>query len=323
MAGHRLVLVDPISLKGKELSAVLAGRDLAFSDVVLLDRAEAAGTLSEFAGAAAVVRALDTEPLEPSDVVVFCGAPDLLVANAQRLEQRGNRVIDLTDGAPIAGSRVVLAGVNDANLEGSRWLRAPHPGAVVIGRVLHALREAAPVLRAEAVVFEPVAARGPGAIDELHQQVVELLSFRPAPAGVLGTRLAFNVVPASGSEEWDRESQIGDEVRFVLGSEAPAVQVQSIRAPVFLGLAVSLSLELEEDCDVTLVGEILAESPWLALPPGLPATPGDLPGDDGARIWVTPMAVRETARVRVWAATDWLRGGCLVNAVAILERLGA
>jgi aspartate-semialdehyde dehydrogenase len=177
-----------------------------------------------------------------------------------------------------------------------------------------------PVLRLDAVVVEPVAERGEPALDELQEQVREILSFRPPPTAVLGARLAFDVRPAAPGAAASLERVLREELAFVLGAEAPPVLATVLRAPVFLGLALLIHAETEEEPDPVYLRQALSEGPNLVLRDA-PVTPGDLPEEGPDAVFVSLLEEREPGRLRLWAVTDHLRRGCVTNAVELLARL--
>ena len=74
-----------------------------------------------------------------------------------------------------------------------RSSRGSSPGAAAAAR-----QKAGAIRRAVATVFEPASERGQRAMDELHQQTVNLLSFQPLPKDVFDVQVAFNMVARYG-----------------------------------------------------------------------------------------------------------------------------
>ena len=75
-----------------------------------------------------------------------------------------------------------------------------HPAALMLALLLGQVRQATAVRAAFATLLEPASEHGRGAMDELHQQTVSLLSFQGLPKALYDIQIAFNATPAAGPE---------------------------------------------------------------------------------------------------------------------------
>ena len=75
-----------------------------------------------------------------------------------------------------------------------------HPAAIVLAAFLRRLHSRFPLARAVAHIFEPASERGRAGINELQQQTVDLLSFRPPQKRVFDAQVSFNLLAAYGEE---------------------------------------------------------------------------------------------------------------------------
>ena len=75
-----------------------------------------------------------------------------------------------------------------------------HPAAVMLALLANNLRQATPLTRLVATLIEPASQHGAPAMDELHQQTVNLLSFQPLPKDQYDAQVSFNVLPALGDD---------------------------------------------------------------------------------------------------------------------------
>src|SRR5450755_1021086 len=101
---HRVAIVGASSLRGKELTHVLEDRHFPTDDVVLLDESVLAGTLTEAAGAATFIRALDADSFEGAGFVFFAGSAADAGRNWATAQKAGATVIDLTGALSPAGN---------------------------------------------------------------------------------------------------------------------------------------------------------------------------------------------------------------------------
>ena len=73
-----------------------------------------------------------------------------------------------------------------------------HPAVIAIALLLQRLQQVAPIRFAAATVLEPASEFGRTAMDELHQQTVNLLNFQPVPHGIYDAQIAFNLLGGMG-----------------------------------------------------------------------------------------------------------------------------
>ncbi len=74
-----------------------------------------------------------------------------------------------------------------------------HPAATVLAMLALRAEKAAKVGRMTAIVFEPASEIGQTAMDELHEQTVNLLSFQDLPKNVFDMQVAFNMTAQYGA----------------------------------------------------------------------------------------------------------------------------
>ena len=95
---------------------------------------------------------------------------------------------------------------------------AAHPVTTMLGAALQAAGRLARVTHAYATVLQPASENGAAALDEMHQQTVNLLSFQALPTAVYDVQAGFNLLP-----------RFGDEATATLGSTAELVRRQLSR----------------------------------------------------------------------------------------------
>ena len=73
-----------------------------------------------------------------------------------------------------------------------------HPAALALALLMERLQQAAPVRYAAATVMLPASEFGRAAMDELHQQTVNLLSFQSIPRATFDAQVAYNLLCGFG-----------------------------------------------------------------------------------------------------------------------------
>ncbi len=265
---YRIGIVGATSLLGKELADELNESLLAASDVLLFDEEEASGQVTAAGDEAAVIRQVEPGSFDRMDFVFFAGDREQTAQHWQEARRSGASVVDLSFGlegergalvrAPWVGATLKgrAAETQPLNLETPAVIAA-HPAAVMLALVAARISGAMKVRSLAATVVEPASQGGREAMDELHQQTVNLLSFQTLPKEQYDAQVAFNVLPSLG--ESAKVPLLTTEERIVRHygqcgqGVLPVLDLELIQAPVFHGYVASVLLELEDE---TTAGEI-------------------------------------------------------------------
>ncbi|HSS47571.1 MAG TPA: Asd/ArgC dimerization domain-containing protein [Thermoanaerobaculia bacterium] len=305
-----IAILHPTNLQGKELRETIEARHPGWTDIRLLStREDEIGTLTEAAGAAALVNRYEPEALEGVDLAFLCGTAE---ENRPILGElpAGATAILLSPDATLEDGVPVVAGVNSEAAHGRRTLVSPHPAAVILAHLLSPLREFAPT-EAVATLMQPASMKGQAGLEELFEnsrQIVAMTSRTSTP--VFGTQLAFNVLPASAEAA-------GDQLHTVLAG-APPVTLQILQGGVFHGVAASLLVRCPSNPTLAAFRKALGENPVLeaAVKPRL-LGPVDAAGSD--KVILGSLRKDETGAFWLWAVMDNLTRGGALNALEIAE----
>jgi aspartate-semialdehyde dehydrogenase len=198
-----------------------------------------------------------------------------------------------------------------------------HAAAIALGLLLERIQLAAQVRSVVATVLEPASDFGRKAMDELHQQTVNLLSFQSLPRAIYDAQVAYNLLGAMGENSTISLSAVESRIRrhyeLLSAGRWPALALHVLHAPVFHGTTFSIAVELERPVEIAAVEDALSgEHIDLVLedtdsPSNLAATGQN---DVLVRMRPEPLARNssETVRLWLWAAVDNLRLNAL-NAV--------
>ncbi len=270
---YRIGIVGATSLLGKELADELNESLLAASDVLLFDEEEASGQVTAAGDEAAVIRQVEPGSFDRMDFVFFAGDREQTAEHWQEARRSGASVVDLTFGlegergalvrAPWVGATLKgrAAETQPLNLETPAVIAA-HPAAVMLALVAARVSGAMKVRSLAATVVEPASQGGREAMDELHQQTVNLLSFQTLPKEQYDAQVAFNVLPSLG--ESAKVPLLTTEERILrhygqCGQGAlPVLDLELIQAPVFHGYVASVLLELEDEATAGEIEQALA-----------------------------------------------------------------
>jgi aspartate-semialdehyde dehydrogenase len=313
-----VVLVNPTTLVGKELREELERRRELWSELRLVSRDdEEVGTLTEIAGAAAMVGRAEAADLDGAGLVFFCGDREASLpllaavpAGAVAVVLAADATVD--DGLPL------VAGINLEALDGAppgRPLLSPHPGAILLAHLLHPLREFG-LEEAVATLVQPASMYGTPGLDELYAQARRIIAIAgQEPAEVLPGQLAFNLFPSHLPG-----GHLGAEVAAVLGEGGVEPAVEVVQGAVFHSFAAALYVRCRARPEAEELRQALGEHPWNRL-----AEDAELlgPVDAAASAEVVVGPVRGEAAGRgfwIWGVMDNLTRGGALNALQIAER---
>jgi aspartate-semialdehyde dehydrogenase len=334
---YRIGIVGASSLAGKELSEELASSLLAASDFVLLDVEDAAGQVTAAADEVSFIQPLEASSFERMDFVFFAGGAAMTKKHWQGARRAGASIVDLTYA--LEGEKDVLVRapwvaevlakktphkLPDLNTPA---VVAAHPVAVMLALVAGKLQAKLALTTVAATVMEPASEYGREAMDELHQQTVNLLSFQALPREQYDAQVSFNLLPELGESAkvnlGATEQRIRDHYAELSHGQLPALALQIVQAPVFHGYVLSLLVELGESVAVHQVEAALAGDP-IDVVSGESDPPSNLSAagqeDIMVRVRKDSGDGEKGTRFWIWMAADNLKLAAL-NAIACATEL--
>ncbi|MGL5719278.1 MAG: aspartate-semialdehyde dehydrogenase [Alphaproteobacteria bacterium] len=211
-----------------------------------------------------------------------------------------------------------------------RLIASPNCIATPLALALAPLHQKASLKRLVVSTYQSVSGAGKRAMDELFNQTRQVLSNAHLQKEVFSQQIAFNLIPQIGSlnlaGDSDEEKKVKEEVQKILACEIP-IAVTCVRVPVFVGHAMSVWVELEEELSGTDVRSLLQKAPSLQVSvrekeaDGKPFTPLDCAGDDIALISRVRRDKSSPNAFSLWICCDNLRKGAALNALQIAEML--
>jgi aspartate-semialdehyde dehydrogenase len=316
---YKIAIVGAATLLGKELKDAISESTMAAATFSLLDEEQAQGQLEQVGDEVTFVQPILSDTFEKVDFTFFCGSEDLTRKHWASALRAGSTVLDLSGALDQEPGVLVrapwLAGDTGAGDLFTPAVVPAHPAALALAMLMERLRPALPRFIA-ATLLVPASEFGRGAMDELHQQTVSLLSFQGVPKAVYDAQAAYNML--SGMGELAQLSLPRLEARIRRHYEAlgngrlPALALQAIAAPVFHGHTFSIAIELERPVDIAALEEALSgDHVDLVLedtdsPSNLAAT-----GQNDVLVRLRPIVEgrnpNQVTRFWLWAASDNLR----------------
>jgi aspartate-semialdehyde dehydrogenase len=266
MAGKiwRGAIVGASTLLGKELAEELNGAADISWNITLLDAEDAGGTITAAGDEAMVIQPIAADSFVGVDVVFFAGEGSAALQFWKAVHAAGASIVDLTgalEGQPHVHVRSPLvAGGTAPDLATIAEVSA-HPAAIMLALASTRLQQSG-LQRMAATVLQPASALGNAGVEEVHQQTVGLLSFKPLQKDIYDAQVAFNLVASLGtSAKASLETTRATIVRHISAlagnSTADRVTLQLLQAPVFHGYTASVYVELSEGIEESKLRGIL------------------------------------------------------------------
>ena len=261
---YKIAIVGASSLLGKELKDAISESTLAAASFTLLDDQQAQGQLDQVGDEITFVQAIEPDAFEKVDFTFFCGSQDITHLHWKTALQAGSTVLDLSgalDQEPGVLIRAPWLAANDVSADLFTPAIVPaHPAALTLALLLERIRAALPRFIA-ATLLAPASEFGRLAMDELHQQTVNLLSFQSLPKAIYDAQTAYNLLSGTGESSQislsNLEARIRRHYEALGGGRLPALALQAIAAPVFHGHTFSIAVELERAVEISALEEAL------------------------------------------------------------------
>ncbi|HKH47409.1 MAG TPA: hypothetical protein VKM72_22355 [Thermoanaerobaculia bacterium] len=309
-----IAILHPSNLLGKELIETIERRAKQWREVRLLSTHEdEVGSLTEAAGAAALVTQYEPDSLHGISTVYFCGPIASNRPLFADLPSGTTGVVLSPDATPEDGVPVV-AGVNTEAANLGAVVVSPHPAVVLLAHLLHPLRGLKPE-SAIATVIQPASMYDNPGLEDLFEQTRHIVTMSgPRPSPLFGTQLAFNVIPATADA-----LPLSVALRTVLGGDLPAA-VQVLQGGIFHSLSVSLYLRFSGRTTAQAIRKAFNGHPYLEI------------AEHPKRLGPIDAAAQEKAIFGtihkdglggfwIWAVMDNLTRGGALNAVEIVEAI--
>ena len=239
---------------GRELRDLLKSNSWGVDVRLITTAEEPGGTLSLQSGEPAIALQLDRIALADADLLLLAG--DVESARSALLLAKGTPAIDLSYAAeddPRSRLRAPMTENHDFRVSPDAIQSIAHPAAIALALLLKQLDAKSEgrfqIQRWAVHIFEPASERGAAGIQELQEQTVNLLSFKPLPKKIFDSQLSYSLLAELGEEAPVQlehvESRIERHLATLLQNSGigPMPSIRLIQAPVFHGYSISVWLE--------------------------------------------------------------------------------
>lgn len=311
----RLALVGATGAMGEMVLEQLDSQAVPVTTLYPLASTDSSGDTIEWQGKSLRVSAVDDFDFSQADVVVFAASERVVQRHAARAQASGCMVLDLSGGLPGASLMVLEGDITSSSMV------VAEPLAHMLARVLPSFEEEWGVAAVHVTALYPAASRGRDAVEELAQQTVALFNNQDVELASFPVRSAFNAIPQVGTfidaQHTRTEQRVAEQLPGLLQRDDVLVSVTAVQAPVFYGLAASVTLELDHEASEEAVRTRLDTAQTVLLRDEAKAggymTPIDVIGK--ADVFVSRLRQISPRRVGFWLCADPM---CL-NATVVVQ----
>jgi len=270
---NTIALIGSDSLLGREIRDIVATSGTSFDLRLVADTGEQPGALTRVGDEPTVVGGLDATALLDARAIFLAGSAESSRKTLELLDEApGAAIIDLSGAAedrPDARLRAPSVEDPEEPIPEAAVHVVAHPAAIALALFLRRLHALEPVRSAVIQIFAPASERGAPGVEELQNQTISLLSFKPMPKAVFDTQLSFSLLAKYGEEApvplEDAEMRIERHLASLLalpgeGEDAPMPSLRLLQAPVFHGYSFSAWVEFESTPGVNTLEEGLASA---------------------------------------------------------------
>jgi aspartate-semialdehyde dehydrogenase len=273
---NTVVLVGSESLLGREIRDIVATSAPGFALRLIAADEEEAGRLTRVGDEPVTVNELTAVNLDDARAVLLAASPEAGRKTLELASEAASEgaIVDLTfiaeerPNARLRAPQVEAQAETDELDHGGNAIHViAHPAAIALALFLRRLQAQEPIARSVIQIFAPASEHGAKGVEELQNQTISLLSFKPLPHAVFDTQLSFNLVPKYGEEApaplEEAELRIERHLATLLalpgeGEGVPMPSIRLIQAPVFHGYGFSAWVEFDSDPDLQAMESGLA-----------------------------------------------------------------
>ncbi len=328
---YNVAVVGATGAVGNEMIATLEERDFPVGRLRLFASEMSEGRNLKFRDADIPVEILNEDSFIGIDIALFSAGGERSRIWAPVAARSGCVVIDNSSQWRMDPEvPLVVPEVNPHDLEWHKGIIAnPNCSTIQMVVVLKPIYDAAGIRRGVVTTFQSVSGTGKKAMDELMQQTVAILNFKPVEKNVYPHQIAFNCIPHIDSflenDYTKEEMKMVNETRKILGDDSIGITATTVRVPVFRCHSESLNIETEKKITPNEVRAVLSAAPGLVVYDAPEKNIYPLATDVADRDETYVGRIREDEStenaINMWIVADNLRKGAALNAVQIAEKL--
>jgi len=331
----RVAVLGATGLVGETMIKVLEERKFPVSEFYPLASNRSLGKDVRFNDRRHPVIDVETFDFSQADIGLFSAGGGVSRIYAPKAAAVGCVVIDNTsefrydDDIPLVVPEVNPEAIAQYKKRGI--IANPNCSTIQMLVALKPLHDAAHIERINVATYQSVSGAGKGAVDELAEQSVALMSGKSVPKPkVMPAQIAFNVVPQIDvfldNGYTKEEMKMFWETQKILGDKTIRVNATAVRVPVFFGHSEVVSIETRRKLTAARARKLLQAAPGVEVidtrkPGGYPTAAVQAANHDTVYVGRIREDMSHDHGLTMWIVSDNVRKGAATNSVQIAEIL--
>ncbi|MEQ9263498.1 MAG: aspartate-semialdehyde dehydrogenase [Owenweeksia sp.] len=322
----RIALVGATGMVGREMLAVLEGRNLPIDELLLVASEKSIGKKVGFKGTeykiVSMQDAIDARP----DFAIFSAGGNTSLEFAPRFAKAGTTVIDNSSAWRMdPEKKLVVPEINGHELtKEDKIIANPNCSTIQLVMVLKPLHEKYGIRRVVVSTYQSVTGTGVKALDQMNNE-------RAGKDGEMAYPYPIdrNCIPHCDvfldNGYTKEEMKLTNETKKILGDDSVQVTATAVRVPVMGGHSESVNIELEKEFNTSDIRKLLADTPGITVQDQNEVNNYPMPlfarGKDNVFVGRIRRDLSQVNTLNCWIVADNLRKGAATNAVQIAELL--
>lgn len=335
---YTVAIVGATGAVGTKMKEQLLKRKFPIKNIKFLASKRSAGKEIEFDGKKYVIEEAVPEAFEGVDVALFSAGGSVSSKLAPEAAKRGAVVIDNTSFFRMDPNvPLVVPEVNREDLAKHNGIIAnPNCSTIQMVVALQPIRKKFGLSRVIVSTYQAVSGSGVSAIEELRTQSAEWDKGKDVEAKILPAKsdkkhypIARNVIPQidvfTDNGYTYEEMKMINETKKIMHMPELAVAATCVRVPVVAGHSESVYIEVEEECTVEDIFNVLKDAPGVVLQDDISNQEYPMPlfVEDEEPVYVGRIRqdLSNKKGFHLWIVADNLLKGAALNSIQIAEAM--
>jgi aspartate-semialdehyde dehydrogenase len=267
MKKFNVAVVGATGVVGKEMIKVLEERNFPVDTLLPLASSRTAGTKVEFQGKEIMVQELKEDSFKNIQIALFSAGASVSEKFAPIAAKAGAVVIDNTSHFRMDPQvPLVVPEVNAKEIKNrpKGIIANPNCSTAQMVVALKPIYDAVGIKRLVISTYQSVSGTGKEAIEELHEQVLNIIQMKPVKPKVYPHQIAFNVLPHIDSfldnGYTKEEIKMVNETKKIFGDDSIKVTATACRVPVFFCHSECVNIETKKKISADEVRKLLGKA---------------------------------------------------------------
>jgi aspartate-semialdehyde dehydrogenase len=329
-----VAVVGATGAVGEVMISILEERNFPVGKLYPLASSRSAGKRIEFKGESLVVEDLEQFDFSKVQIGLFSPGASVSQIYAPKAGAAGCVVVDNTSqfrqdiDIPLVVPEVNPQAI--AQYKNRNIIANPNCSTIQMLVALKPIYDAVGITRINVATYQSVSGTGKEAIEELHNQSVNLLNFRPIECSVYPKQIAFNVLPHidvfMDNGYTKEEMKMVWETHKIMGDESIRVNPTAARVPVVYGHSEAIHIETKQKITAAHARNLLSNAPGIVVldehqAGGYPTAVTEAAGKDPVFVGRIREDISHPCGLNLWVVSDNIRKGAALNSIQIAEIL--